>query len=525
MAKLTPLGSAAISNAAVSGVKVNFLKIKIGDGGGAVPNFNGSETALVNQVTEVDVTAVYRRTTNPNYIYIEGIIPFSDGGYTIREACAVDAGGNVLVIGEYAPIDKPSDTDPNAREVLIRIVATIESGIEQIRLFSFSGSSGSVVSGGEPVGTVVTNYLAGNDPGSPAWVKLAANVSADVRIYPKLIGLNSPGALTFSSMSNTSGALLQGLAGTWSICSWNVLNGKHLIVLRNMSGAGTAYKTFVASDGVNYVAGGDATAAAAITSTVANTYYLNGKYFIVSQFGVFESTDGCVTWVRKTSNSYCSMAYFNGLYIFGGFSDTISTSVDLVTFTQVYAGGTGGEITNFQLFAGKLFAFKNVLNTKFQIRHTQDGSAWTGLTINTYTHTNNIGYCQGLVHKNKLVILMNDYQFAFASDDGLNGWAQLPAIQTTGCYFGRGAIVAADTIYGRNYYSTDLSANPRVMAGPLYGLAGEPGGFAMDGANVYYGKVTNGGSYPTLAVYKFPVTENEHKVYLPNIANAMMKVQ
>ncbi|WP_372830513.1 phage tail protein [Pontibacterium sp.] len=141
MALTTQYGEAAIAAAAVSDEKIQVDQIVIGDGGGAVPVFDGSETALVNQVDALPVRAVYRNSKNPNYIYIEAEIPFDSGGYTIREAAAIDAAGNVLVIGPYAEIDKPADTDVHARALIVRLVAVVSS-TEAFTLVHESGGDG-----------------------------------------------------------------------------------------------------------------------------------------------------------------------------------------------------------------------------------------------------------------------------------------------------------------------------------------------------------------------------------------------
>lgn len=127
MAIVTDIGESVIANAVTQGAKIDFTNILVGDGGGSVPAFTGAETALVNQVTSIAVTSVFTDPKNPNYIHIEGRIPFADGGYTIREAAALDAEGNLVIIGSYPEIAKPADTDPNARELVIRLVAVVSN--------------------------------------------------------------------------------------------------------------------------------------------------------------------------------------------------------------------------------------------------------------------------------------------------------------------------------------------------------------------------------------------------------------
>jgi hypothetical protein len=521
MAKLTNLGADALAAAATDGTKVSFSKIKIGDGSGVVPVFTGSESSLVNEVTEIDVTAVYRRTENPNYVYIEGVIPFNNGGYTIREACAVDELGRLLVIGDYAEIPKPADTSPQAREILIRMVAVIENNISVINLFNFSGGTGSVVSGGYPVGTVVENYLEGNDPAAQAWVKLGPNVSADLRVYPKLADLSLQGGIFFDGVTaNNLSSLRTAVAGSWNFCNWNILNGIHIVVARESAGATNYYRIFTSSDGILFEEKGNAAAGVAINTTRTNLYYLNGKYFLVTPHGLFESSNSGATWSKKTSGNYCSMSYFSGLYVFGGINDDIYTSADLVTYTSRYVGADGGEITNFKEFDGKLFAFKYLSGNQFKLRSSVNGTVWTALVIASYVHPGAIGYAHGEVIDGKLLYISNgSFQGVIRSQDGVSGWEKVNSI-TCDLYYGRSTIVAIDTLYSKQRYTTDVDGySSNALNGLSYG--GSAGaGFGMSSSHIYYGNLT----YTSLSLFRFPISENKFKVYLPNLENKAIKV-
>jgi hypothetical protein len=524
MAKLTNFGAASLASAAVDGEKIDFKKIKIGDGGGAIPVFNGSETALINEITEIDVTAVYRRTENPNYIYIEGVIPFDNGGYTVREALAVDEFGNAMVIGDYAEIYKPEDTSPHAREVLIRLVAVIENNINVINLFSFSGSSGgSVVSGGYPVGTIVDNYLAGNDAGYPAWVKLGKNVSADIRVYPKLIGLGSQGAMSFSVLPvNNMTTTRLNTGGAWHLCAWHLLNNLHILVARESGGATNHYRVFTSSDGIDFSEMATASALSSIANARVSLYYLNNKHFMLTPYGVFESSNNCASWIRRTTNSYTAMWFYGGIYIFGDATDKISTSSDLVSYVVRFTG-TGGEISNFVEFNGRVYAFKYCVGLNYKISHSTNGVDWFELTIASYTHHVALGKNFGAVLDGRLLLLGVGLSRSFSSADGMNDWVRYDGISCTLDY-GRGAVSAGDTLYSKECYSVfkDGVMSTRVTEGINYtpGASAGFGGFSASLDYIYYADVVTNG----LSIYRYPLSENKNRVFLPNFANKMMKV-
>lgn len=518
MAKLTIFGANALAAAAVGGTKIPLTKLKLGNGNGSVPVFDGSESSLVHQVTEVSITAVYRRIDSPNFIFIDAEVPFNNGGYWIREAAATDDAGNVYVIGPYAAIEKPAPTDPNARAITVRLIAQVSpANITAIALFNTGGSSGAVISttGGLPVGTVVDNYLGVNDPSYADWVKLGPNVSADITMYPKLANISSQGPMTFAAVAGSNlPTLLTGVAGSWGIIQWRIKNGIHIAVARDSSKI--FFRTFTSSDGITYVEKGNASRASGATVGQVNIYYLNSKYYLLSADGVWESSDACATWTLKTSNYYYSMDYYNGLYVFGDSNSVISTSADLVTYTARYTTPLTGPIVNFKSFKGNIFAFQFASGNQYKIHYSANGtSGWTTVTITAYTHGSTpLGYVHGEVFNNKLVLIGDTATVTLQSDDGIAGWAKLPDFSSNSSGWEAGTIVVNDTIYGNLVYSTDLTKAARVSTGNS-GAA-----FCSDGVNVFYGGI----GATDVILYKFPVANNANKVYLPNLPNKMMRI-
>lgn len=150
MAITTTAGEAAIA-AAVGGQKLDVVTLVIGDGNGAAVTPNTAQTALVKQVDSVKVKAVYTKPSNPNYIYIEGEIPFDQGGYTIREAGALDSKGKLIVVGAYAEIAKPAAGDSEARALTVRLIASVSNTDAFNLVFSEGDNAGGLYS----VGTII----------------------------------------------------------------------------------------------------------------------------------------------------------------------------------------------------------------------------------------------------------------------------------------------------------------------------------------------------------------------------------
>lgn len=130
---LTEIGKAKIANSGVMGTKVNFTKLKIGDGNGSYYNPTEKQTDLVNTKWEGNITHVGTDEKNPNWIVIEVMVPANVGGFTIREYGAFDDEGNMLAISKCAETYKPTADDGSTKELLIKMILAV-SNTENITL-------------------------------------------------------------------------------------------------------------------------------------------------------------------------------------------------------------------------------------------------------------------------------------------------------------------------------------------------------------------------------------------------------
>ncbi|NFG60531.1 phage tail protein [Clostridium sp. CMCC3677] len=124
---LTNIGKAKIANSSALGSKVNFAKIKAGDGNGKYHEPTEDQIKLVNTVWEGNIRNIEVTKENPNWIEIEAIIPSDEGGFTIREFGAFDEEGNLLAISKCPETYKPIICDGSIKELLIKMVLSVSN--------------------------------------------------------------------------------------------------------------------------------------------------------------------------------------------------------------------------------------------------------------------------------------------------------------------------------------------------------------------------------------------------------------
>jgi len=124
---LTNIGKAKIANAAGLGTKINFVTMKVGDGGGTLYDPTESQLDLVHTVWQGAITHVEIDEENTNWINIEVLIPPADGGFFIREYGVFDSDGNMLAIAKCAETYKPLPADGATKEITMKMVLAISN--------------------------------------------------------------------------------------------------------------------------------------------------------------------------------------------------------------------------------------------------------------------------------------------------------------------------------------------------------------------------------------------------------------
>lgn len=103
---LTNAGNAAIVNAMLTGEKVNWNKICVGDGGGYDYIPDAGQQTLRNKVWEGNIADMTLAEGNDNQIVIHGIIPSDVGGFWIREIGILDENDNLVAVGNTPAQEK-----------------------------------------------------------------------------------------------------------------------------------------------------------------------------------------------------------------------------------------------------------------------------------------------------------------------------------------------------------------------------------------------------------------------------------
>ncbi|WP_107942982.1 phage tail protein [Metasolibacillus fluoroglycofenilyticus] len=119
---ITNSGLAQIANAQATQTKVSLEYIALGDGNGAhyIPTQN--QSALVNEVWREPVANVTIDPANSNRIIVDGVIPTTAGGFTIREIGVFDDQNQLIAVGQYPEKYKPQLNEGTAEEILIHFV-------------------------------------------------------------------------------------------------------------------------------------------------------------------------------------------------------------------------------------------------------------------------------------------------------------------------------------------------------------------------------------------------------------------
>ena len=120
---LTSIGLAKIAASLAGGPKVTITELAVGD---ADTMLDPALTALGNEVWRGDVNAVDQTPGDPDRVRVEGVVPVADGGWTMREAGAFDAAGDLILIARIPDTYKPDPSTDGAGVVAyLRLIVAI----------------------------------------------------------------------------------------------------------------------------------------------------------------------------------------------------------------------------------------------------------------------------------------------------------------------------------------------------------------------------------------------------------------
>ncbi|HBV6348023.1 TPA: phage tail protein [Klebsiella pneumoniae] len=123
---ITTTGRDKIAAAIVSGNKVIFSKMAVGDGGGSATTPEENQTSLINERFRTQLNSL-RLSDTENIIIAEMIIPPEVGGFTIREAALFDDAGVCMAVANVPETYKPALAEGSGRFTILRIWLAVSS--------------------------------------------------------------------------------------------------------------------------------------------------------------------------------------------------------------------------------------------------------------------------------------------------------------------------------------------------------------------------------------------------------------
>ena len=97
-------------------LRISFAAV--GDGGGALPVVEPSQTGLVHEVWRGPVNGVSVNPADSTDVIVEAVIPNNVGGFFIREWGLFDDENNLIAVGPHDEMHKPLLSDGQAVEFL-----------------------------------------------------------------------------------------------------------------------------------------------------------------------------------------------------------------------------------------------------------------------------------------------------------------------------------------------------------------------------------------------------------------------
>ena len=131
---VTDIGTAAITNAALTGGKIDITDFAVGDGGGSYYQPTTNMTKLRNKTWQGKVTAVEPVSNQPNILRIKAVIPSSVGGFTIREMGALNSAGQLIAVTNTPDMQKVVIADGVSSE----LQTVIEIAISNAEVVNFT---------------------------------------------------------------------------------------------------------------------------------------------------------------------------------------------------------------------------------------------------------------------------------------------------------------------------------------------------------------------------------------------------
>lgn len=124
---ITQAGREKIAAASVTGEKVLFSLMAVGDGDGGPVELRDSQDGLANEQYRTQLNSLKIQGNQKNIISAEAIIPPEIGGFTIREAALYDEDGICMAVARVPETYKPALAEGSGRFTVLRIWLIVSS--------------------------------------------------------------------------------------------------------------------------------------------------------------------------------------------------------------------------------------------------------------------------------------------------------------------------------------------------------------------------------------------------------------
>lgn len=124
---LTTIGLAKIANATITETPIGITTMVVGDGNGSYYTPTVDQTSLRKEVWRGNVNAVETDASNPKWIKIEGLIPSTVGGFTVREVGVIDGAGDLIAVGKYPATYKPTLDEGSSKDLILRMILEVSN--------------------------------------------------------------------------------------------------------------------------------------------------------------------------------------------------------------------------------------------------------------------------------------------------------------------------------------------------------------------------------------------------------------
>lgn len=118
---ITAAGKNRMLSAISTNSTIKITQIAVGDGAGTAYTPTADMTALKRETWRGNVNQVARNPDDTNIIVITGIIPFSAGGFFVREIGIFDDQGTMLAVGNYPECYKPTQDSGCSKDMTIEV--------------------------------------------------------------------------------------------------------------------------------------------------------------------------------------------------------------------------------------------------------------------------------------------------------------------------------------------------------------------------------------------------------------------